>query len=99
MTPTPITREHREDSKVYRWFLAGCHVYHTECNVWVLGTNTRVSEEEELMVINIDSFEQSRAWLQLQSNPLGAGSASPDPEATISASPDLEATIFVLPDL
>ena len=27
----------------------------------VSGTNTRVSEEEELMVINIDSSEQSRA--------------------------------------
>ena len=27
------------------------------------GTNTRVPKEEELMVINIDSFEQSRARL------------------------------------
>ena len=30
------------------------------------GTNTRVSEEEELITINIDSSEQSRAQLQLQ---------------------------------
>ena len=29
-------------------------------------TNTRVFEEEELMTINIDSSEQSRARLQLQ---------------------------------
>ena len=32
----------------------------------LLGTNTRVPEEEELMTINIDSSEQSRARLQLQ---------------------------------
>ena len=33
------------------------------------GTNTRVPKEEELMVINIDSTEQSRARLQLQLTP------------------------------
>ena len=44
----------------------------------VSGTNTRVPEEEELMVINIDSSEQSRARLQLQLTPRYAGSASPD---------------------
>ena len=42
------------------------------------GTNTRVPEEEELMVINIDLSEQSRARLQLQPTPRCAGSASPD---------------------
>ena len=36
------------------------------------GTNTRVPKEEELMVINIDSSEQSRVQLQLQlTRPLG----------------------------
>ena len=30
------------------------------------GTNTRVPKEEEIMTINIDSSEQSRARLQLQ---------------------------------
>ena len=55
----------------------------------VSGTNTRVPEEEKLMVINIDSTEQSRARLQLQPTPRCAGSASLDPEAAISASPDL----------
>ena len=57
----------------------------------MLGTNTRVPEEEGLMVINIDSSEQSRARLQLQPTPRCAGSASPDLE-------DLEATISVSPD-
>ena len=42
------------------------------------GTNTRVHEEEELMVINIDSTEQSRARLQLQLTPRCASSASLD---------------------
>ena len=42
------------------------------------GTNTRVPEEEDLMVINIDSTEQSRARLQLQSIPRCAGSTSPN---------------------
>ena len=51
-------------------------------------TNTRVPEEE-LMVINIDSSEESRARLQLQPTPRCAGSASPDLEVAISASPDL----------
>ena len=41
------------------------------------GTNTRVPEEEELMIINIDSSEQSRARLQLQLTPGCGGSASP----------------------
>ena len=62
------------------------------------GTNTRVPEEEELMVINIDSSEQSRARLQLQPTPRCAGfalldlwvggSILSDPEATGSVSPD-----------
>ena len=33
------------------------------------GTNTRVPKEEELIVINIDSSEQSRARLRLQPTP------------------------------
>jgi hypothetical protein len=32
MTPTPRTREHREDSKVCHWFLAGCQKSTTDCN-------------------------------------------------------------------
>ena len=43
------------------------------------GTNTRVPEEEELMVINIDSSEHSRARLLFESTPRCVGSASPDP--------------------
>ena len=43
---------------------------------YMSGTNTRVPEEEELMTINIDSSEQSRARLQLQSTPQHASSAS-----------------------
>ena len=35
----------------------------------LLGTNTRVPKEEELMTINIDSSEQSRVRLQLQPTP------------------------------
>ena len=42
------------------------------------GTNTRVPKEEELMVINIDSSEQSRVRLQLQPTPRCVSSASPD---------------------
>ena len=49
------------------------------------GTNTRVPKEEELMVINIDSTEQSRARLQFQPTPKCAGS---DAEDVGSASPD-----------
>ena len=63
-----------------------------------MGTNTRVTKEEELITINIDSFEQSRARLQLQPTPRckapphlasGMGSASPDTEAVGFVSPDL----------
>ncbi|XP_066367367.1 PHD finger protein ALFIN-LIKE 5 isoform X2 [Miscanthus floridulus] len=48
----------------------------------------RIPEEEELMTINIDSSEQSRARLQLQPIPRRASSASPDLEAAGSASSD-----------
>ena len=50
--------------------------------------NTRVPEEDELIVINIDSFERSRARLQLQPTPRCASFASPDPEAAGFDSPD-----------
>ena len=42
-------------------------------------TNTRVPEEEELMVINIGLSEQSRTRQQLQPTPRCAISASPEP--------------------
>ena len=41
-------------------------------------TNTRVPKEEELITINIDTSEQSRARLQLQTTPGCASSASRD---------------------
>ena len=44
---------------------------------FLLGTNTWVPKKEELIVINIDLFEQPRARLQLQPTP-GVISASPD---------------------
>ena len=61
------------------------------------GTNTSVSEEE-LMIINIDSSEQSRARLQLQPTPRCVGSSSPDPEAAGSASLDPLGAGSVSPD-
>ena len=42
------------------------------------GTITRVPEEEELMVINIDSSEHSRARLLFDPTPRCTGSALPD---------------------
>ena len=62
-------------------------------------TNTRVPEEEELMVINIDSSEQSRARLQLQPTPRCVGSASSDLWVGGSASPDTVVAGSASPDL
>ena len=61
-------------------------------------TNTRVPEEE-LMVINIDSSEQSRARLQLQPTPRCAGSASPNLWVEGPTSPGLWVGGSASPDL
>ena len=52
------------------------------------GNNTRVPEEEELITVNIDTSEQSRAQLQLQLTPRCGGSTSPDLWVGGSVSPD-----------
>ena len=51
------------------------------------------------MTINIDSFDQSRAQLQLQPTLRHANSALPDLEASGSASPDPKVTDFASPYL
>ena len=53
-------------------------VNHIVPRTFVLGTNIRVPEEEELMIINIDSSKQLRARLQLQPTPRRTSSASPN---------------------
>jgi len=42
------------------------------------GTNTRLPEEEELITINVDSFERSTAQLELLLTPWYASFTSPD---------------------
>ena len=52
-------------------------VNHIVPRTFVSRTNTRVPEEEELITINVNSSERSRARLQLLSTPRYASSASP----------------------
>ena len=55
----------------------------------VSGANTKVPEEEELMVINIDSSEQSRARLQLQPTPMPRAPPRPTPRLRALPRPTL----------
>ena len=65
-------------------------VFYSSASLGLLsGPNTRVPKEEELMVINIDSSEQSKSRLWLQSAPRATISASPNLKAAISVSPNL----------